>query len=442
MKLMSTVFYRNSNVNYPRAIKSFGTRVYDKTGKEWLDMSGGAAVSTVGHGHSHVIQAIEQQLNNIAFIHTSFFTNEPQEQLAERISAKFLEPDSKVYFSSGGSEANETSIKMAWQYWAALGKPDKKVIISRENSYHGNTLGALSLSGNPIRRKQSAAPLINWPRVSPCYPYRFMADGQTIEAYSKSLIAEISTVIDEIGAENIAGFICEPIVGASLGVVAATESYLSSLRQLCDEHEILLIFDEVMCGSGRTGTWFAHEAFDVVPDITTVAKGVAGGYVPLAATIVRGSVHSVLSNSGFHHGHTFVGHALACAAGCAVMDVVENENLLAISRDKGLYILKFLKQKFAQHPNIGDIRGRGYFIGIEFVSDKNTKAGFATGVNYADAFMQAAMDIGLICYPSQVVFNGLVVPHILLAPPLVSSDSDFDLLIEKLEGIIKRVLKF
>lgn len=438
---MSTVFYRSPNAGYPIATKSLGTRMYDATGKEWLDMSGGAAVSAVGHSHPHVVSAMKSQLDNMAYAHTAYFTNEPQEQLAWRISARFGEPESKVYFLSGGSEANETAAKMAWQYWAELGKPDKKIIISRKNSYHGNTLGALSLSGNSARRKASAAPLLNWPRVSPCYAYRFKRISETEAEYSARLIGEISSAIESVGAENVAGFICEPFVGPSLGVVGATDNYLKSLRELCDQHEILLIFDEVMCGSGRTGTWFAHAADEIVPDIVTLAKGIAGGYMPLAATVVRKKIHSVLENNGFCHGHTYVGHALACAAGCAVMDVVESEGLLAASQDKGDELLQALRQKFTNHPNVGDIRGRGFFIGIEFVEDKATKAGFADNRKYADEIMAVAMDIGLICYPGEILFDGRVVPNILLAPPLVSSDSDFELMFEKLEGIIERVFK-
>ena len=439
IRTMTSVFYRAPKASYPIAASATGTRIIDRDGNEWLDMSGGAAVSAVGHGHPTVLAAIQDQLAKIPFAHTAFFSNAPQEELAERISARFSELDSKVYFSSGGSEANETAAKMAWQYWQAKGQPNKKIIISREYSYHGNTLGALSLSGNPARRRQSAAPLLDWPRVSPCYAYRFQGPQESEAQYTARLIKELSATIANTGPDTIAAFICEPVVGASLGVVPPTAQYLAAVRQLCDDNDILLICDEVMCGSGRTGTWFAHAQDAIVPDLVTVGKGIAGGYVPLAATIIRKHLSDVLSESGFVHGHTYVGHALACAAGCGVMNVLETDNLLAQTSERGAQLMARLREDLGDHPALGDVRGRGFFIGLEFVSDKETKAGFAGTGKSGEAIKAAAMAQGLICYPGHVTFDGLTVPHILLAPPLIASDSDFDLLIDKLKRVMDHV---
>ena len=257
--------------------------------------------------------------------------------------------------------------------------------------------------------------------------------------YTARLIDELTDTIASTGPENIAAFICEPIVGASLGVVPPTKVYLAAVRKLCDENDILLISDEIMCGSGRTGTWFAHEQHDIVPDLVTAAKGIAGGYVPLGATIVRKNVSDVLSRSGVAHGHTYVGHALACAAGCGVRDVLEADDLLARTIARGGQLMDLLRDRLGNHPALGNVRGRGFFIGLEFVSDKETKAGFTDPDKSGEAFKAAAMTQGLICYPSDVEFDGMTVPHILLAPPLIASDSDFDLLVHKLEGVLANV---
>ncbi|MEJ2089705.1 MAG: aminotransferase class III-fold pyridoxal phosphate-dependent enzyme, partial [Gammaproteobacteria bacterium] len=280
------VFYRAPGRRYPLAVSANGVWITDSDGTRYLDMSGGAAVSILGHGHPDVIAAVKAQLETLAFAHTRFFTNEPQEALAAVLAGRFGAQGARIYFTSGGSEANETALKVAWQYWAARDRPEKKVVISRDHAYHGNTFGALSVSGNVGRRRASAAPLVDWPRIPACYAYRERRLEESVEAYGERVADCLDAAIVECGSERVAAFILEPVVGSSLGVVPAVPGYLERVRAICDRHEVLLIADEIMCGSGRTGRFFAHEHDGVLPDIATLAKGLGGGYQPLAATVL------------------------------------------------------------------------------------------------------------------------------------------------------------
>lgn len=438
--LKPAVLYRASNHRYPTAVSASGMRITDADGKQYLDMSGGAAVSCLGHAHPDVVAAIREQLETLAFAHTSFFTNEPQEQLAAALAQRFEQPDARVYFLSGGSEANETALKIAWQFWAARGKPNKKIIISREHSYHGNTFGVLSISGNTQRRRASAAPLIEWPRIPQCYPYREMQAGEDIGDYSKRAAGYLDDAIIAAGPDNVAAFICEPVVGSSLGVVPATPGYLQQVRDICDRHDVLLIADEIMCGSGRTGRFFAHEHDGVSPDIVTLAKGVGGGYQPLAATIIGPKVAAEMTSSGFAHGHTFTGHAAACAAGLAVQKVMRQHNLIERSRSMGERLLSLLQDNFSEHPHVGEIRGRGLFAAIELVQDRETRAGFENRRNLPDELRQAAMDQGLIVYPGGITIDQRMVPHVMLAPPMITKERHLLECIEKLKTAVDKAL--
>jgi adenosylmethionine-8-amino-7-oxononanoate aminotransferase len=413
--------------------------ITDSGGKEYLDMSGGAAVSCVGHGHPRVVEAVQQQLSDLSFAHTTFFTNEPQEQLAERLAARFGDPQARVYFLSGGSEANETALKMAWQFWVARGQADKKVIISREHSYHGNTLGVLSVSGNPARRRASAAPLLDWPRISPCYAFRDRPAHETPEQYVTRICKELEEAIRHVGADRVAAFIFEPVVGSSLGVVAAEPGYLKRIREICDRYEILMIADEIMCGNGRTGSFFAFEHDDVRPDITTLAKGIGGGYQPLAATVISGRIAQTLHDAGFAHGHTYIGHATACAAGLAVQKVMEEEGLLARTRRMGDRFGGLLKERFGSHPLVADLRGRGLFWALELVSDRESLRGFEGGGQLPGTLQLAAMDAGLICYPGGITVDGAMVPHIMLAPPMVLEEQHMLQCADRLVQVLKSV---
>lgn len=435
---MSRVFYRSPKASYPVAVRGDGVYLYDGEGRAYLDASGGAAVSCLGHQHPYVIDAIKSQLDQLSFAHTAFFTNTPQEELATRLSARFPEINSRVYFLSGGSEANETAIKLARQYWVAAGKSDKYLVISREQSYHGNTLGALSLSGNPQRRKVYQPMLFDWPRIEPCYAYRHQLATESEQDYGTRAANYLQQEIDRVGAENVAAFIAEPVVGATLGVVPAAMGYFKRIREICDQNNILLILDEVMCGAGRTGNYFAFEADQIVPDIVTLAKGLGGGYQPIGAVICRDHIHNqIVDGSGsFSHGHTYIGHATACAAGLAVMDVIEAENLLDKVKTSGDVIRADLAAAFKEHPFIGDIRGKGLFIGMELVQDKADKVPHTNGGKVATSIKQRAMSEGLICYPGSGGADGVNGCHILLAPPFIYNSSHIDELITKLKRVL------
>lgn len=436
---MSSVFYRSPTQQYPRAVRGEGVYLYDEAGKQYLDGSGGAAVTCLGHGHPDVIEAIKAQVDQLAYAHTAFFTNDPQEKLAARLAERFGEAGARVYFVSGGSEANETAIKLARQYWLAKGREKKHMVISREQSYHGNTLGALSLSGNRMRREIFAPCLHDWPRIAPCYAYRHQADDETDEDYGDRAAQTLEDAIVEHGAENIAAFIAETVVGATLGAVPPVSAYLKKIRKICDRHEILMILDEVMSGSGRSGTYFAFEQDDVLPDITTIAKGLGGGYQAIGATIARGHVHDAIVDAFnfFEHGHTYSGHATACAAGLAVSGVIDRDDLLNNVRSVGEQLFGELKIAFGDHPNVGNIRGRGLLIGIELVEDRDTKK--PADRSYGGKIKNAAMENGLIIYPGGRTADGESGAHILLAPPFIYDSSHVDELVSKLQVVLKQV---
>lgn len=439
MSGMSSVFYRNPNHFYPRGVRGEGVYLYDESGRQYLDGSGGAAVSCLGHGHPDVVEAIKAQVDRMAYAHTAFFTNEPQEQLAARLAERFGGDGARVYFLSGGSEANETAIKLTRQYWLARGQPQKHMVVSREQSYHGNTVGALSLSGNPGRREIFAPLLHDWPRIEPCYAYRHQAAQESAEDYGRRAAGTLETAINEHGAENIAAFIAETVVGATLGAVPPVAGYFSKIREICDRHEILLILDEVMSGSGRAGTYFAFEQDGIIPDIVTVAKGLGGGYQAIAATITRSHVHdTVVGDFGaFEHGHTYIGHATACAAGLAVSHVIDRDDLLANVSAVGALLMRELRTAFDEHPHVGDIRGRGLFIGIELVADRASKAPAERSL--AGRIKQEAMNNGLIIYPGGGCADGKSGAHVLLAPPFIYSSDNVDELVGKLRLVLDGV---
>jgi len=437
---MTSVLYRAPATHYPQAVAAEGMYILDDKGKRYLDMSGGAAVSCLGHAHPDVVESVRRQVGKLAFAHTAFFTNEPQERLAARLAARFGDSDARVYFTSGGSEANETALKIAWQYWKGRGQDDRKVIISREHSYHGNTFGALSVSGNNARRRASAAPLLDWPRIAPCYAHRDRAADESTAHYVERICGELETAIVTLGAEQVAAFICEPVVGSSLGVVAAEPGYLERIRAICDRHDILWIADEIMCGSGRTGSYFAFEHSTARPDIATLAKGVGGGYQALAATVLSGKVVDSLSASGFAHGHTYIGHPVACAAGCAVQDVLDRDDLLTRTQTNGRRLGQLLSERFGEHPNVSDIRGRGLFWALELVSDRDSQRGFPGGNALPSRLLQAAMEAGLICYPGGIEVDGACVPHIMLAPPMILEESHMLEAADKLATVLENTL--
>lgn len=433
---MSSVFYRDPQQDYPRGLRGDGVYLYDTDGRQYLDGSGGAAVSCLGHWHPYVVAAIKRQVEELAYAHTAFFTNDPQERLAKHLAARFGEDDARVYFLSGGSEANETAIKLVRQYWLAKGRDDKYMVVSRHQSYHGNTLGALSLSGSPARRAIFAPLLHHWPMIAPCYSYRHQLESESDDDYGTRAANALEEALREHGADNIGAFIAETVVGATLGAVPPTGDYLKKIREICDRHEVLLILDEIMAGCGRSGTYFAFEQDDIRPDIVTLAKGLGGGYQAIGATIVRGFVHDTIVEEfgAFAHGHTYIGHATACAAAFAVARVVHQDDLLTNVSHIGALLRKELSTALADHPLVGDIRGRGLLIGIELVADRDSKAPADPGL--AMRIKNAAMQDGLIIYPGSGTADGKQGAHILLAPPFIYEAAHVDELVSKLSGVL------
>jgi adenosylmethionine-8-amino-7-oxononanoate aminotransferase len=439
---MTHVFHRSLKATYPTAVSGDGIYLIDGSGKRYLDGSCGAAVSCLGHSNKEVQQAIIDQVSKLAFAHTGFFTNEPMEKLADFLVEKAPAGIDKVYFFSGGSEATEAAIKLAVQYFQEIGKPSKTGIIARWQSYHGNTLGALSAGGNRWRRAQFQSLLIDMDHIDPCYEYRLRNDGESIEQYALRSANQLEECILKHGADNIAAFIAEPVVGATMGCVPAEKGYLKRIREICDKYNVLLILDEVMCGMGRTGHLFAMEEDGVTADMIAVAKGLGAGYQPIGALLISKDIYeAVYKGSGFfQHGHTYIGHATACAASLAVQNYIQKNDLLSNVKTLGKYLQDKLNSEFGGHKHIGDIRGRGLFLGLEIVEDKASKTPFDSAKKVHDVLKKEAMNEGLMCYPMGGTIDGVKGSHIMLAPPFIMTEKQTDELVEKLGNAIKKVL--
>lgn len=439
---MSHVFPRHTKSKLPTAMRGDGAYLIDSSGKKYLDGSGGAAVSCLGHSDPDVIAAIKNQLDSVAFAHTGFFTSSPAESLAERLIAHAPEGIEKVYFVSGGSEAVEAALKLARQYFLEIGQPQRHRFIARRQSYHGNTLGALATGGNAWRREPFAPLMIQTSHISPCYAYRDRQADETVEAYGLRVADELEGELARVGPENVIAFVAEPVVGATAGAVPSVPGYFARVREICDRHGILLILDEVMCGMGRTGTMFACEQDGVRPDIVTIAKGLGAGYQPIGAMLCSGQIYDAIKDGTgfFQHGHTYMGHSIACAAADTVVTKLTEGGLAARAAEKGEVLAQALTERFGQHPHVGDIRGRGMFRGLELVADRATKAPFDSARGTAKALKAAAFEAGLICYPMSGTIDGQRGDHILIAPPFIVSDDQIDELVDKLDTAMKVVL--
>ncbi|MDC0004208.1 aspartate aminotransferase family protein [Porticoccaceae bacterium] len=437
------IFHRLIQGQLPIAAGGDGVYIIDKEGNRYLDACGGAAVSCLGHSHARVIDAIKQQLDRVAFAHTSFFTSEPSEELADFLVQRAPKGIEHVYFVSGGSEAIEAALKMARQYFVESGESQRSKFIARRQSYHGNTLGALAVSGNQWRRKQFEPILIDVEHISPCYQYRDQKDGESELDYGLRVANELDEKIQEMGAENVIAFVAEPIVGATGGVLVPVPGYFKRIREICDQHGILLILDEVMCGMGRTGSLFACEQEGVRPDIVTVAKGLAAGYQPIGATLCSAEIYNRFrEGSGlFQHGHTYIGHATACAAALAVQQTIEDDGLLDNINTMGEALDQSLHQRFGDHPFVGDIRGRGLFRGLELVADRASKAPLPYSLSIHSSIKRHAMARGLACYPGGGTIDGQQGNHILLAPPYIIDRSHVAEITEKLGDAVDAALQ-
>ena len=440
---MTAVFHRHLARQFPVAVAGKGVRIFDSEGREYIDASGGAAVSCLGHGHPDVRAAMHAQIDQLAYAHTGFFTTEVAEELAAHLIRRAPAGTSHAYFVSGGSEGVEAALKMARQYYVEIGQPQRSRFIARRQSYHGNTLGALAVGGNAWRRAQFAPLLIDVEHVSPCYEYRDRRDDETPEQYGERLADELEQTILRVGPEQVIAFIAETVGGATAGVLTPVPGYFRRVREVCDRHGILLILDEVMCGMGRCGTLHACEAEGVIPDLLVIAKGLGGGYQPIGAVLAQAKiVDAIRKGTGFfQHGHTYLGHAVACAAALAVQQVIERDGLLEQVMARGDLLMKRLREVFGQHPNVGDIRGRGLFIGLEFVADRATREPFDPALQINATLKRIAMDNGLMCYPMGGTIDGRRGDHVLLAPPFIATEDDVEQIVLRLQRALGRTLE-
>ncbi len=433
------VFHRQLQSTPPVAVSGQGVYITDASGKQYIDASGGAAVSCLGHGHPDVLAAMHRQTDQLAYAHTSFFTTAVAEELADRLIDTAPQGMSHVYFVSGGSEAMEAAMKMARQYFVEIGQPQRRHFIARKQSYHGNTLGALAVGGNQWRREPFAPILMPATHISPCYPYREQRSDETPEQYGQRLAKELEDTILSLGADAVIAFVAETIGGATAGVLVPVPGYFKAVRDVCDRYGVLLILDEVMCGMGRAGTLHACEPEGAVPDIMAIAKGLGGGYQPIGAVLVqRKIVEAMSSGSGFfQHGHTYLGHAVACAAALAVQKVIERDGLLARVRDRGAQLQALLVDAFGAHPLVGDIRGRGLFWGVELVQDRDKKTPFDPAKRLHARIKKEAFSRGLMVYPMGGTVDGWYGDHVLLAPPFIISESELESITQRLASAIE-----
>lgn len=431
---MSHILHRVLGKTYPTASGGAGMVLRDRDGREHIDASGGAAVSCLGHAHPDVLAAMHAQIDKLAYAHTSFFTTDAAEELADHLIARAPAGLDSVYFCSSGSEAVEACLKLARHYFVETGETRRVNFISRRQSYHGITLGALSVGGRMKDRAPFADMLMRGHHISPCYEYRGRRADETGEEYGLRMADELEAEILELGPETVCAFVAETVVGATLGAVPAAPGYFKRIREICDRYGVLLILDEVMSGMGRTGTLHACEQEGIAPDLMAIAKGLGGGYAPIGAMLASGKiVEAVRQGSGvFPHSQTYVGHPLACAAALAVQQVIERDGLLANVRRQGARLEQRLRERFGNHHHVGDIRGRGHFWGVEIVADRASKAPFDPALKLNARIKQAAQERGLLIYPMGGTADGTAGDHVLLAPPFIIDGTTVDTIVERL----------
>ena len=439
---MTHILHRSPNALTPVAVSASGVEIVDSEGRRYLDASGGAAVSCLGHGHAEVLAAMHKQLDTIAYAHTAFFTTEAAERLADRLIEDAPPGMSHVYLVSGGSEAIEAALKMARQYFVEIGEHERAHVIARRQSYHGNTLGALAVGGNAWRRAQFEPLLIKTHHIDPCYAYRLKRKGESDADYAARAAQALEDKILEIGPDRVIAFVAETVVGATLGAVTAVGDYFKRIRAICDRYGVLLILDEVMCGMGRTGTLHACEQEGIAPDLLVVAKGLGGGYQPIGAVMMTKRIYQAFADGSgaFQHGHTYMGHPVAAAAALAVQEVIRRDGLLANVVEMGARLERGLKDRFGQHPFVGDIRGRGLFWALELVADRVSRQPFDPAAKLHARIKREAMARGLMVYPMGGAVDGVNGDHVLLAPPFVAEGSQVDAIVRRLDAALEAAL--
>ncbi len=436
--MASHVFHRSTRLDPPMVTGGRGIELITSDGRRFMDACGGAAVSCLGHGHPAVVRAIARQAEAMAYAHTSFFTNEPAEALADRLAGAAPSGLGRVYFVDNGSAAIETALKMARQYQIERGAPGRTRIISRRQSYHGNTLGALAVSDHAGRRAPYEPFLFEVSRIAPCFEYHYAHAGESPEEYGRRAADALETELLRVGPETVIAFIAETVVGATAGAVPPAPGYLLHVREICDRYDILLILDEVMCGAGRTGSFLACEQEGVTPDLVTLAKGLAGGYQPIGAVLCSDTIHEAFAagSGAFVNGHTYSAHAIACAAALEVQNVIQQERLLDRVRAAGAYLRGHLQERFARHRAVGDVRGRGLLLAIELVADRDTKTPFDPGLKMSARVKAAAFERGLLVYPGAGTVDGSRGDHVLIAPPYNVTDAEIDAIVDRLERAV------
>jgi adenosylmethionine-8-amino-7-oxononanoate aminotransferase len=437
------VFHRFPKTPLRVAVAGEGPYILDNEGRRYIDASGGAAVSCLGHSHPRVIEAIKEQLSRLPFVHTSFFTAGPIEELAGVLAEDAPGDLDRVYFTSGGSESMEAALKLARQYFVERGEPRRSRIIARRQSYHGNTLGALAAGGNLWRRRIYEPLLMDVTHIAPCYEYRGRRTGESEEAYGLRVANELETAIEASGPETVMCFVAETVSGATLGCVPPVAGYFKRVREICDRYGVLLILDEVMCGMGRTGTLYACEQEGIVPDLVIIAKGLGAGYQPIGAVLARRPIfETITAGSGFfQHGHTYTGHVSACAAALAVQKVIREERLLEAVRRRGSELRDALEERFGNHRHVGNIRGRGLFLALELVRDRATKEPFPGEARLAQRLKAVALERGLMCYPMAGLIDGVSGDHVMLAPPFIIERAHIDEIVSKLGEAVDEAIR-
>ncbi len=436
------VFHRTTGSRPPLAVGGEGIYLIDDRGRRYIDACGGAAVSCLGHGHPEIVAAMSEQAARLEYVHTGFFSSEAAEELAVMVAEMSPGTLDRVWYTSSGSEAIEAALKMARQYHLERGDTGRRHVIARRLSYHGNTLGALATGGSAWRRAPYEPLLIDVALVDPCFEYRYAEPGESPEAYGARAADALEREILKLGPETVIGFVAETVVGATAGAVPPVPGYLRKVREICDRHGILLILDEVMCGSGRTGTFLSCEQDGVTPDIVTLGKGLGAGYQPIGAVVCTSEVYdAVAQGSGaLKHGQTYNAHPVGCAAALAVQRVIRREALLDRVNSAGVRLKELLTERFGDHPNVGDIRGRGLLQAIELVADRATKATFDPALAIHQRAKTDAFERGLLIYPGGGTVDGRSGDHILLAPPYNVTDQELETIVDLLADTVEAVL--
>jgi len=434
------VFYRKMSRNYPCITRGEGIYLYDENGKRFIDGSGGAIVVNIGHGQKEIAQKAGEQMAQVGFVHGTQFTTRVMEEYAEALAGVLPKGIDKIYFLSGGSESVEAAVKMARQYHFDSGETQRWRVASRWNSYHGNTLGALSLTGRTGSRKPYLPLLVNFPHFPPPYCYR-CPFGLSHPQCELECANALEKMIQMEGPETISAVILEPVGGATIGALVPPEGYLPRIKEICQRYKLLYIDDEVMTGMGRTGRWFAVEHWGVSPDIVVLGKGMSSGYFPLSAAATRQEVAERLKEKGggFVHGHTYSHHPVACAVGLAVLRLLQRNQLVERCRERGNYLMKRLEELKASSPIVGDVRGKGLMTGIEFVQDKKTKKPFARSSKVTEKIIDTAFANGLVLYPGTGFVDGVNGDMVMVGPPFVIEEKEIDEILQILKATLSKV---